>query len=203
MFEEVKELQEKELYLLKELKKICDRNEITYFLAYGSLLGAVRHQGFIPWDDDIDVCMNYSDYLKFEKVCEKELGSDFFLQTRDTEPDAGLSYNKLRLNNTTLIIDYMADRDINHGINIDIYPIYNVADNSLMRSIQFAFAVLYMLLEAQQVPQNHGKIIQIVSKGILLMVKGNFGKWLKKNAINIWENMKIEKLNIKQCCLEI
>ena len=69
MFEEVRDLQAKELILLKELRRICDANNITYFLAYGSLIGAVRHHGFIPWDDDVDVCMNYPDYMKFKEVC--------------------------------------------------------------------------------------------------------------------------------------
>lgn len=182
MVEEIKELQEKELILLKELKRICEKNKITYFLAYGTLLGAVRHQGFIPWDDDIDVCMNYKDYLRFEQACKKDLHDPFFLQTRDTDPQAGLSYDKLRLSNTTLLIDYMTDRDMNHGINIDIYPIYNVADNRLMRKIQLLSAAIYMLLETQQAPENHGKGMRMVSQTVLFFFRGERRKRLKERC---------------------
>lgn len=172
MFEEVKELQAKELILLKELRRICEANDITYFLAYGSLIGAVRHHGFIPWDDDVDVCMNYPDYVKFKEACKTQLGSDFFLQTDETDPNAGLSYYKLRLNNTTLIVDYLANRDMHHGINIDIYPIYNVPDNSIQRTIQLYASAVYMLFEAGQVPENHGGIMAAGSKLLLKTIKG-------------------------------
>lgn len=179
MFEEVKGLQEKELILLKELKRICEKYNITYYLAYGTLIGAVRHKGFIPWDDDIDVCMNYTDYLRFEQACKKDLKKEFFLQTRDTDSNAGLSYNKLRLNNSTMIVDYMADRDMNHGISIDIYPIYNISDSAIGRKMQNISAAFYMLLEAGQTPKNHGKLMQIISTVVLFFVRGKFRTCLK------------------------
>ena len=167
MFEELKDLQAKELLLLKELRRICEDNNITYFLAYGTLLGAVRHKGFIPWDDDVDVCMNYPDYMKFKEACKSQLGSDFFLQTDETDPNAGLSYCKLRLNGTTLIVDHSVDRDMHHGINIDIYPVYNVPDNGFQRKLQLAAAAVYMLFEVGQVPENHGGFAAAVSRILL------------------------------------
>lgn len=182
MFEEVKDLQAKELLLLKELRRICDANNITYFLAYGSLIGAVRHHGFIPWDDDVDVCMNYPDYMKFKEVCKTQLGSDFFLQTDETDPNAGLSYFKLRLNNSTLIIDYLADRDMHHGINIDIYPVYNVPDNGFLRKLQLAASAVYMLFEAGQVPENHGGIMAVGSKFLLKVFRGKARVSLKNKC---------------------
>ena len=65
-----------ELELLNEFVRICDKNKLTYFLVGGSLLGAVRHSGFIPWDDDIDVGMPRKDYDKFLKIVTKELKDD-------------------------------------------------------------------------------------------------------------------------------
>lgn len=172
MFEEVKGLQEKELVLLKELRRICEANGITYFLAFGSLIGAVRHHGFIPWDDDVDVCMNYPDYSRFIEACKTQLGSGFFLQTEETDPNAGLSYCKLRLNDTTLIIDYLADRDMHHGINIDIYPIYNVPDSNFKRKLQYAASALYMLFTAGRVPENHGGKMAAISRFLLKVFRG-------------------------------
>lgn len=182
MFEEIKELQAKELLLLKELRRICEANNITYFLAFGSLIGAVRHHGFIPWDDDVDVCMNYPDYIRFKEVCKTQLGSDFFLQTDETDPNAGLSYYKLRLNNTTLIVDYLADRDMHHGINIDIYPVYNVPDNGIERRLQLYASAVYMLFEAGKVPENHGGIVAAGSKLLLKLFRGKARTSIKRRC---------------------
>ena len=179
MYEEIKPLQKKQLEILKELIRICDKNHIKYFLVFGTLLGAIRHSGFIPWDDDIDVCMPWEDYLKFESACKKDLKEGFFLQTRNTDPESRLTYNKLRLNNTTLIIDYMADRDMNHGIDIDIYPLYNVSDGFISRKLQYIATALYMLLQVEQPPENHGGLMQYVSKVILFFIRGNFRRRLK------------------------
>lgn len=182
MFEEVKELQDKELVLLKELKRICENHNITYFLAYGSLIGAIRHHGFIPWDDDIDVCMNYADYVRFAEICKTELGSEFFLQTAESDPDAGLSYHKLRLNHTTLIVDYLSDRNMHHGISIDIYPVYNVPDNPIEKKLQLFATAVYMLFEAGCVPENHGSIVATGSKILLTIFKGKMRNYLKNKC---------------------
>lgn len=172
MYEEIKGLQEKELLILKELKRICDTNNLTYFLAYGSLLGAVRHGGVIPWDDDIDVCMNYSDYIRFKEVCSTQLGIDYFLQTDETAPNARMSYLKLRLNKSTLIVDHVVDRDMHHGISIDIYPLYNVPDNRFQRMIQLCASAVYMLFETDSVPKNHGGILAFGSRILLKSFRG-------------------------------
>lgn len=180
MYEEIRPLQEKQLSILKELIRICEKNKITYYVVFGTLLGTIRHSGFIPWDDDIDICMPWEDYLKFEEVCKKDLNVEFFLQTRDTDPAARLTYDKLRLNSSTLIVDYVADRDMNHGIDIDIYPLYNVADGWAARKIQYAMTALYMLLQVEQPPENHGGLMRMGSRIVLFLLPGKARMKLKK-----------------------
>lgn len=180
MFEEVRRLQQKELEILKELKRICIKNNIPYFLAFGTLIGAVRHKGFIPWDDDIDVCMKYGDYIRFEEACKRDLKEGFFLQTSRTEPDAALTYMKLRMDDTTLIIDRTADKDIHQGINIDIYPLYNVADGMMARRGQILFTAMHMLLESGEAPKNHGRVMELICQVILLLLRGNVRKRMEK-----------------------
>lgn len=180
MYEEIKPLQQRQLEILKELKRVCEKNNITYFLAYGSLIGAVRHHGFIPWDDDIDVCMNYPDYVRFENVCKRDLLPGFFLQSKNTEPNTGVDYMKLRMDNTTFILDKTVDKDIHQGINIDIYPIYNVADGKFARKIQLVNAAVYMLLEVGEAPRNHGGLMSIGSSVLLTVFRGKFRQIVKE-----------------------
>ena len=69
----LRKLQLEELKILKMFKKICEENDLRYYLLGGTLLGAVRHDGFIPWDDDVDVCMPREDYEKFQKIADEQL----------------------------------------------------------------------------------------------------------------------------------
>lgn len=94
--EEHRKLQLIELELLEEVDRICDKYNIQYILDSGSLLGAVRHKGFIPWDDDADISMTRSEYEKFCKVCTEELkGSNFFFQNDNTDKYYRWGYGKL------------------------------------------------------------------------------------------------------------
>lgn len=116
-------LHHKEVEILKEFDRICCKYNLRYYLIAGSLLGAIRHKGFIPWDDDIDVAMPRDDYEKFVVICKKELNSNFFLQTSDTDPNWKRYYGKLRMNGT-LFVERKNEHMLHHqGIFIDIFPL--------------------------------------------------------------------------------
>ncbi|MGM9559050.1 LicD family protein [Anaerovibrio slackiae] len=117
-----------ELELLQELDRICRRHGITYFADYGTLLGAVRHGGFIPWDDDIDVVMLRPDYEKFRSIAMEEVKAPLFLQS--TYTDGFISaFSKLRHSQTSAI-EFPDNASINQGIFIDIFPLDGVADGT-------------------------------------------------------------------------
>lgn len=117
------ELQSKELELLKNFIDICKQNNLKYYLVCGSALGAVKYKGFIPWDDDIDVAMPRDDYESFCAIAHSYLPEKYFLQTFKTEPQFRTIYAKLRDSSTTFIESSVSDKNINHGINIDIFPL--------------------------------------------------------------------------------
>lgn len=99
---DLRALQLKELECLKEIDRLCRKHKIEYFLSWGSAIGAIRHKGFIPWDDDIDVSMKMDDYLRFKEVCAQELDAKYFYQDWESDPYYYSSWAKIRINDTTL-----------------------------------------------------------------------------------------------------
>ncbi len=124
----LKDLQRVELEILLEVDRICKKHSIRYFLVSGTLLGAVRHKGFIPWDDDIDICMPMKDYKKFCKIIQKELKKDFFFQNYNTDITS-IWFAKVRKNNTTAIEAGREKMMLHQGIWIDIFPLIGVKND--------------------------------------------------------------------------
>lgn len=122
------DLQNRELEILKEFDRVCKKNNLNYTISSGTMLGAVRHKGFIPWDDDIDVMMPTKDYKRFCKVAPKELGDKFFWQTSYTDHWYA-AFGKLRMNGTTAIEKDMEHCNFHQGIWIDVFPVVGVPDN--------------------------------------------------------------------------
>lgn len=126
------DLQAKQLEMLKVFINICDKYNINYILVGGTALGAVRHKGFIPWDDDIDVGLLREDYERFLEVAPKELDKDkYFLQNFKSEPNFTYGFTKIRDNTTTYVENFFANHEINHGVWIDIFPIDGYTDKNI------------------------------------------------------------------------
>ncbi len=131
------EVKKAELLILKELNRICQKHNIKYMLCYGSLIGAIRHGGYIPWDDDLDVCMLRKDYIRFKEICKSELKDDFFYQCQETDPEYFHLLDKIRLNGTVFRESFLSKYKIHHGIYLDIFPVDYIPDNKLLRIIQY------------------------------------------------------------------
>lgn len=126
-----------ELKIALEIKRICESNNIHYFLTAGTLLGAVRHGGFIPWDDDMDIGMLRDDYDRFVEACKKDLSPEFFMQTWDSDPNYPFSYGKLRLKGTRFVEGFSEKSDLlENGLFVDIFPFDNVPDDPAQQKKQ-------------------------------------------------------------------
>ena len=121
---EMKKVWAVELDLLAEFDRVCRKHNLRYLATGGTLLGAVRHQGYIPWDDDLDIEMLREDYLKLLKVLPSELPDNYALQTNETDPGYFFTYAKLRDKRSTLSEVNHYDRIFRYkGIYIDIFPL--------------------------------------------------------------------------------
>lgn len=115
------------LELLDAIDIICKKHQIPYWLSSGTLIGAARHKGFIPWDDDLDIEMLRSDYLRLIKILPEELPDNFVLQTNETDPNFISIYGKLRDKNSYLEETNSYDRIFKErGIYIDIFPLERI-----------------------------------------------------------------------------
>lgn len=118
----LRRLQLTQVEILDEIVRICESNDIRYYLVGGTLLGAIRHKGFIPWDDDLDIAMPRQDYVKFCKLCETQLDSKYFLHNAETDDNYWLIFSKIRKKGTVINEGNIKDLDIEKGIFVDIFP---------------------------------------------------------------------------------
>lgn len=134
------------LDLLEQMDRICREEGIEYTLSSGSLLGAVRHKGFIPWDDDIDVAMTRDNYNKFLQVAGSKLDSDkYFVEHYSLCDYASVEFAKLKNNYTTFVNIENTSRKMNHGISIDVFPIDKVPDLQGASKIAKRHKILYAI----------------------------------------------------------
>lgn len=145
----IKEIWKVELKILENFDSVCKKHNLRYFADSGTLLGAIRHDGFIPWDDDIDVVMLRKDYNKFLKIAKKEFQFPYYVQTGYNEKGYFGGLIHVRDSNTTAILKKnFPTTKYNQGIFIDVFPLDNVIENKFLLKIQalckkILFATLY------------------------------------------------------------
>lgn len=124
--------------ILQEFDEVCRKHNISYMLFAGSALGAVRHGGFIPWDDDLDVVMLRPEYERFLAVAAQELDREKYYVQKEFLDHWPMFFSKLRKNNTACLERYIPrDPQMHQGVYLDIFPCDNLADGKFMRKLQF------------------------------------------------------------------
>lgn len=138
-----------ELELLKKFIFVCEKYNLTYYMAGGSLLGAIRHNGFIPWDDDIDIDMPRDDYNKLIEIAKYEFDDKFFFQSTYTDRSYVRPHAQIRNSDTTAIVEHEKGLVFNQGIFIDIFPLDAAPKNKLKRLIHsYTLKLLSIIFKA-------------------------------------------------------
>lgn len=191
----LRETQLFELQMLSDITDLCDRNNIKYYLCCGTLLGAVRHKGFIPWDEDVDICMPANDYKRFLKIAQKEFGDKYFIQNLATDLYFRRIYTRVRANNTTIMIrDWEFKSKAHQGIWIDIFPIVDVGNSKLslkkksliLRTSLFMQNDEFIKYEYDKYKRMFGSVgIKLISlsKKIPIKIRQRLNMWLARRLI--------------------
>lgn len=184
----INKLKETELKILIEFDRVCKKNKINYSLGYGTLLGAVRHKGFIPWDDDIDIMMRLEDYIKFEEIAQKELMEDYYFQSRNVNPKNYTFWNRVGLKNTTSIDLNYKDIKADWGICIDVFPIIPISDNLTIRKLELFILKIFTILSLKYyhkfTMKKEKKLTGSILKLINILIPDFLNKYLSKKILS-------------------
>lgn len=200
----ISKLKQIELAILEQFINICNKENLQYYVIGGTLLGAVRHKGFIPWDDDIDVGMPREDYKKFLKIAPKYLPKEYFLQTHITDKEYPANFAKIRNSNTTFIETSLNKCNINHGVYIDVFPLDYYPTNKIKsflfdiynKVLSFRISAVFNL-ENIHYPL-YKKIIRKTISSLLKVIYPNIHSALKKRD-NLFKSVKERNLITNHC----
>ena len=179
-------LQAKCLEMAEYFVQFCKENDLLCYLCGGGAIGALRHKGFIPWDDDLDFFMPRKDYEKLAQLWPQKADSRYQLsKSNENYIDRNL-FITIRDTQTTCIKPYQQDLDIPHGLALDVLPLDYYPANGLSRKKQVIAALVYSLFCAQTIPEKHGGIMKLGSQVLLTLIPS------KKLRYKIWKKAEAE-----------
>lgn len=174
------EIQQTELELLKCCRDVCERHKIDYYLAFGTLIGAVRHKGFIPWDDDVDIMIPAEQIDDFKKYFIEEAPREYFVADTCSEKYSLYTWVKIRNTNTTSMPKKYRRIPVNWGICIDVFPIYGVSEKDLRRAL-LLFDFANKMLAAPAFASGEGASL---SNKLLALMPVSIRRFAAKKAIS-------------------
>lgn len=181
---ELRKIHNVELEILDVVDSFCKKNRIRYSLYCGTMLGAVRHGGFIPWDDDIDICMLRHDYDKFIQLWNDSNNQDYVLQNKETDPHFTQSFTKIRKNHTTFLQEREDSGKYHNGIFIDILPLDRIPNNKFERILYKWNLMNYLLFTREFIPIQSNRFISSISKLILFLFRGKIRERKRKEYLH-------------------
>lgn len=190
------EIQKVCLNLLKVFDSFCEENKLLYYVCGGGCIGAVRHHGFIPWDDDIDVMMPRNDYEKLKVLWPQQIDEAKYRFNDNTESQfLRTMWASISDENTTFIKECQKDLDISHGIKLEIIPLDGCPSNKMQRKIQMFWALIHQIYINQEPPISKGSFLKGIGN-ILLRLHGN---WKSRYRAAIQAEKRMSKFPFFQC----
>lgn len=166
----LRQLQLAQIEILTEIDALCRAKGIHYSLYAGTLLGAVRHKGFIPWDDDLDICMSRADYNKFLDSWKDTEHPGFLIQNKENAPDFSQSFTKIRKDHTAFWQSGEPNNKYHIGIFVDIFPIDRMPNRKIGKFIFQGRCIIYQVLTREYLPINGSKLEKALTSVILSLV---------------------------------
>lgn len=174
--ETLRKLQLVELGILKDIDSVCRENSITYFLDFGTVLGAARHGGFIPWDDDIDIGMPRESYERFLEIAPEALGPKYVVSTPRTNANQAVLFTKVMLKGTCFTTEEAEDADFRQGIFVDVFPYYPLcADRRVekkQRYLCFFWQSVSYLYHSRFITVPHGGVLGACERAACAVAHG-------------------------------
>jgi lipopolysaccharide cholinephosphotransferase len=188
----LKKLQAIELEILDEYIRICDKFNLTYFLTGGSALGAFRHKGFIPWDDDIDIGMPRDDYEKFLILADSELKVDYYIWNVQKYSDTNFCFTKICKINTVFLENDTVLEEGKQGIFIDFFPYDNAVNCKLLLFLQDLFYQTYTALYHYKINRTKKGIKAMIFRFVTDRLSFKTIQSLRQKPMLIFKNRKTD-----------
>lgn len=174
----VRQLQLKLLEIFLYFKKICEENNLTYWCGGGTMLGAVRHKGFIPWDDDLDVFLPRKDYERLYEIWDQVADTSHYVLVRTDEK---VNYHHAAMNlvdvRTTYVNRHSVNEDIYHGIYIDVIPFEGCPNSKVEKALQIYHSIMFSVFNVQRLPDNQGSLLRLPTKILLSLVRSSQSRY--------------------------
>lgn len=168
----LKNLQQVEFEMLCDIDKYCRKYRIKYSLYAGTMLGAVRHEGFIPWDDDVDICMTRKEYTRFTHIIKKYPMEGYYFQDFETDNNCMMNHGKVRKNGTILLSEGENKENGHHGIWIDIFPLDKISNNKVKVFKTTVFGKIIVLLTRANQLLVSNDIKKVVVNRLIRLIPG-------------------------------
>lgn len=198
--QDIQDIQKLLLGVLQDVDYVCEKYHLSYSLCGGSALGAVRHQGFIPWDEDIDICMPRRDYDRFRRLFLREFSHKYWVQNTMDDHGYDLNFMKIRVKNTTFL--EMTDPQPEYaGCFLDIFPLENTYDQCFLRMLHgIVSSGLLFITSCVRIYKKAERLLRFAGAdaelGRALMIKKRLGRFFSVIPMHFW-------MALTECCLSI
>lgn len=194
--QELKELQNKCLEITLVFKEFCERHNLLFYFCGGCCIGTLRHKGFVPWDDDIDVFMPRKDYEKLCELWDQEMDTKKYKLSRTSKEHFLRSQlTAITDEDTTFIKERQMDLDMAHGIRLEVLPLDGCPSSRFKRKMQLLWGLAYQIYINQEAPTSKGKLLYAIGKMMLFFAPG----WKNRYRMAMLCERHMTKYPIEEC----